>query len=202
MPQTEKTYSVHNQVLTILPLVCVITRRSRHKGIKSFRSMTLRKRKEEVSYQDCWYGCSGISNCLCQQNWHRGTMCGVWYRQYISHPCSWNWLLTGKSYGLSTTTVFHAFTGCDTVSAFVGRSKNTVWGCVACIPWAFIKLSRCTRAIGADILALLERFVILMYDRTSVLTDIIVVRKELFTRKGRFRIGKPTATKSRTGGTC
>ncbi|KAG7153951.1 hypothetical protein Hamer_G027474, partial [Homarus americanus] len=60
--------------------------------------------------------------------------------------------------------VFHAITGCDTVSVFAGHSKKTAWATWNAFP---------------------ERFIVLFYDRTSTCCDVNVLRKKLFSRKSR-----------------
>jgi len=70
---------------------------------------------------------------------------------------------------------FHAFTGSDCTSACVGRSKKTAW-----------TLSRPVTSTGLDsAMQQLDRFVVLMYDRTSNETEVTVTRKVLFAKKGR-----------------
>ena len=66
--------------------------------------------------------------------------------------------------------VFHAFTGCDTVSCFSGKGKKTAW-----ITWmaceeatsAFLEFSNNPEDVSEECLRKLERFVVLLYDRTS-----------------------------------
>ena len=85
--------------------------------------------------------------------------------------------------------VFHAFTGCDQTSAFLGRRKSTAWA-----TWisygeatsAFTAL--CRMASMQDVLnamPVLGRFVVLLYDRTSPCQGVNDARKVLFAQKGR-----------------
>ncbi|KAG0713094.1 hypothetical protein GWK47_016978 [Chionoecetes opilio] len=84
--------------------------------------------------------------------------------------------------------MFHAYTGCDTVSSFNTRGKKTAWD-----TWkvfdeltpALVHLSTGTADISDDVVAVLERFTILLYDRTSNLVNIDEARQALFTKKGR-----------------
>lgn len=83
--------------------------------------------------------------------------------------------------------MFHAFTGCDTVSSFAGRGKKTAWD-----TWVtFDDVTRAFCALAAtpdsidDWMEPLERFVVLLYDRTSSLESVNQARKQLFTQKGR-----------------
>ena len=66
---------------------------------------------------------------------------------------------------------FHAFTGCDTVSSFGGRSKNTAWEtwkvCDEVTATSCTLGATPTPSILDDSLDTLERSVVLLYDRTS-----------------------------------
>ena len=83
---------------------------------------------------------------------------------------------------------FHAFTGCDVVSAFRGKGKKTAW-----LTWnicdevseTFINLSQHPTSISDLDLHRLERFVVLMYDRSSAATNMDEARLDLFARKQR-----------------
>lgn len=91
---------------------------------------------------------------------------------------------------------FCAFTVCNTVSCFYGRSKNATldtWKSLPEITLVFIALSSTPHEIRGDWLPLIERFVILLYDRMSRATTVNKARKEMFTRKGRkFNAIPPT----------
>lgn len=80
-----------------------------------------------------------------------------------------------------------AFTGCDTVSSFRGRGKKTAWNVWNSFPevtQAFINLSENDFIQESD-LKLIERFVVLMYDKTSPLMTVNECRRDLFTKKCR-----------------
>ena len=83
----------------------------------------------------------------------------------------------------------HAFTGCDTVSSFGGRSKNTAWEtwkvCDEVTAIFYALGATLTPSIVDDSLDTLERFVVLLYDRTSNHEHVNDARKQLFTQKGR-----------------
>lgn len=84
--------------------------------------------------------------------------------------------------------LFHAYTGCDTVSSFAGRGKKTawdVWKSYGDVTATFLGLSTGAEQVSDKDVAVLEHFTILLYDRTSSLTDIDEARFELFTKKGR-----------------
>lgn len=83
---------------------------------------------------------------------------------------------------------FHAFTGCDTTSCFAGRGKKTAmdtWKLYDEVTDAFTSLSSSPSQVTDASLRLLERLVILMYDRTSDRVNINEARKQLFTQRGR-----------------
>ncbi|CAB3998852.1 Hypothetical predicted protein [Paramuricea clavata] len=87
-----------------------------------------------------------------------------------------------------TLPVFHAYTGCDTVSTFAGRGKKTAWQTLKSFPdviYAFSELLCMPNEISEKALLLLERYVVLMYDRTSESTNVNDARKQLFTQKSR-----------------
>ncbi len=87
---------------------------------------------------------------------------------------------------------FHALTGCDNVSSFGGRGKKTAWetwkACdgVTNVTAAFCALAATpTPSIIDDYMDELERFVVLLYDRTSSYGHVNEARKHLFTQNGR-----------------
>ena len=78
---------------------------------------------------------------------------------------------------------FHAFSGCDVASAFLGKSKLIAWQTWDVYPEAsevFAKLSMYQPVFGDEEKKVLERFVIIMYDRSSSATDIDSVRLDMF----------------------
>ena len=88
---------------------------------------------------------------------------------------------------------WYALTGYDTVSQFAGRGKKTAWSTWNSFPEAaesFKQLSFINRSDEEDI-KIVERFVMLMYDRTSALSDINKCRQHLFTKKSRPVEGFP-----------
>ena len=81
---------------------------------------------------------------------------------------------------------FHAFTGCDTVSFFAGRGKKTAWSTWKTYPeatQAFLAIM--DRQVTEDTIAVLQRFVVLMYDRSSTLTTVDAARQTLFARNSK-----------------
>jgi len=84
--------------------------------------------------------------------------------------------------------LFHAITGCDTVSCFFGRGKKSAWEAWNLYPEvtdAFTTLLLSETEIQ-DKIAILERFIIIMYDRTSECTNLDAARKHLFTKKSKL----------------
>ena len=87
----------------------------------------------------------------------------------------------------------HAFSGCDTVSSFSGRGKRTVWDIwkiFGDVTPAFCTLASTPSSVD-DQLKILERFVVLLYDRTSTEEKVNEARKQLFSQKGRPMDGLP-----------
>jgi hypothetical protein len=88
----------------------------------------------------------------------------------------------------SALPLFHAFTGCDTVSFFCGRGKKTAWKM-----WntydnatdALVTILAAPQSIGDASMSVIERYVVLLYDRTSNEDDVNSARKHLFTQKNR-----------------
>ena len=83
--------------------------------------------------------------------------------------------------------IFHAFTGCDVNSSFYGIGKKSAWeGWVAQpeLTSAFKSMSRCPSELSDDILAVLERYVVFLYDHDLVASKNVVTvnsaRYELF----------------------
>ena len=56
---------------------------------------------------------------------------------------------------------------------------------------ALLKLSSAPREIPEEVLRTIERFVILLYDRTNPCTDIDTARKKLFVRKNNVELIPP-----------
>ena len=83
---------------------------------------------------------------------------------------------------------FHAFTGCDVVSAFRGKGKKSAW-----LTWdaytevsdVFAKLSQYPLTVDDEDLQILEKFVVIMYDRSSTAEGVDDARLDMFARKQR-----------------
>ena len=82
--------------------------------------------------------------------------------------------------------LFHALTGCDTVSSFANRGKKSAWSVWNSFPsftTALLDLSRSPDSISDSTFKVLEQFVILLFDHTTDITDINEARQKLFLRK-------------------
>ena len=91
--------------------------------------------------------------------------------------------------------IFHALTGCDTVSYFSGRGKQTAWEVWKSFPSLTDALgqlcSAANKVLSDDSLRIIERFIILLYDRTSTFSNINDARMYLFTKRNRSIEGLP-----------
>ena len=73
--------------------------------------------------------------------------------------------------------LFHALTGCDTTS-FAGHGKRTAWTTWENFPdvtCAFLELARAPSAISSESLSLIERYLILMYYKTSPFSKVLLI---------------------------
>jgi len=79
--------------------------------------------------------------------------------------------------------IFHAFTGCDTVSSFHRIGKKTVWATWKAFPvvtQAFLDLSDAPESVDESVMEDIERYVVLMYSRSSSARKVNQARKQLF----------------------
>ncbi len=77
----------------------------------------------------------------------------------------------------------HAMSGCDTVSAFAGIGKKTafsVWMSQPHLLGLFKHLASAPESVSDDDMCSPERFVVLLYSRTSSCETVNHARKELF----------------------
>ena len=73
--------------------------------------------------------------------------------------------------------------GCDTVSAFHAIGKKTAWAVWCSIPHlatVFSRLAHAPSQVSPDDLNAIERYVVLLYQRTSALSHVNEARKQLF----------------------
>ena len=84
---------------------------------------------------------------------------------------------------------FHAFIGCDTVSCLGGRGKKTAWETWKSddvVTAAFCALSATPNPTPTDeCIGALQRFVVLLYDRTSSQEHVNDARKQLISQNCR-----------------
>ena len=91
--------------------------------------------------------------------------------------------------------MFHSLSGCDTVSSFVGHGKKTAWKTWKSLPEltdVLLKLASAPSAIPEDVMPTIERFVILLYDRTNTGADINKARQQIFSRRPNVKQIPPT----------
>ncbi|KAG0711306.1 hypothetical protein GWK47_020863 [Chionoecetes opilio] len=86
--------------------------------------------------------------------------------------------------------VFHSFTGCDTTSSFFGRGKVVweAWGAYTEVTDAFnfiVEHPHAQITVDCQEFQMLERFTVVIYDKTSPLVSVNEARKELFCQKNR-----------------
>ena len=82
---------------------------------------------------------------------------------------------------------WYSLSGCDTVSQFQGKGKKTGWQTWKRFPEvteAFINCSSLNEPTCSD-LKLIERFVVLLYDRSSSCSDVNECRRQLFVKQAR-----------------
>ena len=82
----------------------------------------------------------------------------------------------------------HSVTGCDTVSAFAGRGKKTAWDIWRVYPEitsTFQYMSSCPESVSPEVLLQIERYVVLLYSKTSAAATVNSARSELFAKGAR-----------------
>ena len=87
-----------------------------------------------------------------------------------------------------TIPMFHALTGCDTTSFFSGRGKKTawdVWKMFQPLTYALYTVSNKPHSIPDDTFAEIQRFVVLMYNRSSGHRKVNDARIDLFCKNSR-----------------
>ena len=91
---------------------------------------------------------------------------------------------------------FHAFTGCDIASDFRNKGKKTAWYTWDIFSEAspvFSKLSQYPLTVEQSDMDILERFVILMFDRYSNVATVDEAKLDLFAKKQRpYEVLPPT----------
>ena len=87
--------------------------------------------------------------------------------------------------------VFHSLNGCDTTSALFGRGKKSpweAWNCFKVVTCAFTYIAThpfTQVGIDDEHFQLLERFIVILYDKARKLQHVDESRKQLFSQKGK-----------------
>ena len=87
--------------------------------------------------------------------------------------------------------VFHSFTGCDTTSAFFGKGKKIAWEAWNCYTevtraFTYIALNPYTKLdTDSQYFHHLDRFTVVLYNKTSNLECVNEARMELFCQRNR-----------------
>ena len=84
--------------------------------------------------------------------------------------------------------MLRALTGCDTVSFFTGRGKRTAWdswNVFDRITYVLVALSSIPESIPEAYMQLIERFVVLLYSRTSAAMTVNEARQQHFSKGSR-----------------
>ena len=112
---------------------------------------------------------------------------GKWFGYYCINSVCAN-LGRDRSYCLP---LFHTFTRCDTTSSFFGRTKKTAWATWNAYPEvteAFLYISNNPYGqalFTSSHILLLERFTVLLYDKSSVLESVNQECLDLFSKKNK-----------------
>lgn len=86
---------------------------------------------------------------------------------------------------------FHSFTGCDTVSSFYGKGKKKAWEAWKCYPKvtdAFQLMAKRPYTylnIETEHFKVLERFTVVLYDKTSSMETVNETRRDMFCQKSK-----------------
>ena len=92
--------------------------------------------------------------------------------------------------------LFHSFTGCDTVSSFAGRGKKTAWSVWKTFPELTHALQTLTNNPDAykeeKILAVIQKYVVLLYNRTCSVDSVNDARRKLFASRSGLENIPPT----------
>ena len=87
--------------------------------------------------------------------------------------------------------LFHSFTGCDTTSSFYRRGKKTAWEAWNNFPEITSAFSRISLQpfenfdAATSHFRMLERYTVLLYNKSSTLEDVNEARMELFCRENK-----------------
>lgn len=91
--------------------------------------------------------------------------------------------------------MFHALMGCDMVSYFDAHGRRTAWAVWTVLPeqtQTLTLLSTAPYRVNEDDMHTIERFIILLYDRTCTDTNIDKACRKLFANKSNVQLIPPT----------
>ena len=86
-------------------------------------------------------------------------------------------MLLGEEKAL-TLPMFHAFTGCDTVSSFAGKGKRSAmktWEITPTVTQSFLSVEQNPSAVTDEDMAIIEQFVVYLYHPTSESSSVNAV---------------------------
>ena len=81
---------------------------------------------------------------------------------------------------------------CRLAASFAGHGKKTAWTVFPELTIALLELRSAPHDIPQDVMAAIERFIILLYDRTSTSTEIDHARRKLFAKRHKVQSIPPT----------
>ena len=87
---------------------------------------------------------------------------------------------------------YHAFTGCDTTSQFLGKGKKTSWGAWKAYSSATTAFQHAVNNpfevldLASTAFQILERFTCVLYDKTTSITTVNDLRQDLFSKRAKL----------------
>ena len=138
--------------------------------------------------QDSWHRCRGVG-CVSGQGTatRRWTVASIWHREEFRYLAAHEIAAGPGPEKAQALPMFHALTGCDTASSFAGHGRKTTWTIWTVLP----ELTNAPSGIPDDVMHTIERFVILLYDRTSTCKEINKARTKIFA-KNNMQLIPPT----------
>ena len=93
---------------------------------------------------------------------------------------------------------YHAFTGCDTTSQFLGKGKKTSWGAWKAYSSATTAFQHAVNnpfevlVFASTAFQILEQFTCILYDKTTSITIVNDLRQDLFSKRAKLMGQYPT----------
>ena len=118
------------------------------------------------------------------QRWMKHSCAHCWYRCH----CDRYWIILPPVPNIPILPGFYAYTGCDTTSQFCSKGKKSCWEAWKVYPEvteAFINMvvqPIRPLEITCTLFELFERFICILYDKTTSVVMVNDLRKELFSR--------------------